>query len=365
MAVPTDKELRALLDNFVCVRLVQMYGVDLSRFQFDFSMTWVIFFANADGTLYGRYGTRSALQGGSSRNISVAGFKRSIEASLALHARYVADPAAGKREVLGKQTQHQPTWARAEIIPSLAKNKRLALPFTGLAEDRSGRAHGVGCIHCHMIPSNELMSLRRENKLIPERLVWPYPMPDAIGMHMDPRKRATVQRVLQDSAAAKSGILAGDEIMSIDGQTILSPADIQWVLHNVGEKAKLRIGASRDGEERELVLYLSKNWRRRLGDWRFINLGVCAQISGFNGRPTRGGGKRLAIRVQRTNRRRLEGVDLRKNDVIVEIDGQREPMNLGQLTDYLLNKRPGSVLEFVRRARRGEDGEKKLRVTLR
>lgn len=37
-----------LLDKFVCVRLVQMYGVDLNKFQFDFVQTWAIFYMNAD-----------------------------------------------------------------------------------------------------------------------------------------------------------------------------------------------------------------------------------------------------------------------------------------------------------------------------
>ena len=35
VAVPKDDELQGLLDQFVCVRLVQMHGVDLRRFAFD------------------------------------------------------------------------------------------------------------------------------------------------------------------------------------------------------------------------------------------------------------------------------------------------------------------------------------------
>ena len=34
MAVPIDKDLAALLDRYVCVRIVQMWSTDLSRFEF-------------------------------------------------------------------------------------------------------------------------------------------------------------------------------------------------------------------------------------------------------------------------------------------------------------------------------------------
>ena len=51
--------LEALQQQFVCVRLVQMNGLDLSLFQFDYDQTLAALFLNADGTVYGRYGTRA------------------------------------------------------------------------------------------------------------------------------------------------------------------------------------------------------------------------------------------------------------------------------------------------------------------
>ena len=52
-----------MMDQFVCVRAVQMYGVDLSLFQFQGQLTWAAVFLNADGTIYGRYGSRGARRG--------------------------------------------------------------------------------------------------------------------------------------------------------------------------------------------------------------------------------------------------------------------------------------------------------------
>ena len=85
MAVPVAPKLRELLKQFVCVRAVQMWGLDLDKYQFDGFMTWAVFFLNADGTIYGRYGSRWVLhhakspdtlemlidRGGQSRRVSL------------------------------------------------------------------------------------------------------------------------------------------------------------------------------------------------------------------------------------------------------------------------------------------------------
>ena len=47
-------------EAFVAVRQVEMQGVDLSQFQFDYDLNWAAMFINADGTVYARYGTQSA-----------------------------------------------------------------------------------------------------------------------------------------------------------------------------------------------------------------------------------------------------------------------------------------------------------------
>ena len=48
------------MGRFVCVRLVQANAMDLTLFQFDYDLTFAAFFMNADRTIYGRYGSRSA-----------------------------------------------------------------------------------------------------------------------------------------------------------------------------------------------------------------------------------------------------------------------------------------------------------------
>ncbi len=108
MAVPSDDELQSLLDQFVCVRLVQMHGVDLYKFQFDGALSLAIFFMNPDGTVYGRYGSRSGLRELSDREISLAGFKKSLRGAVDLHEKYTKDRERVGRQLSGKLAKSEP-----------------------------------------------------------------------------------------------------------------------------------------------------------------------------------------------------------------------------------------------------------------
>jgi hypothetical protein len=48
--------VKDLMEQFVCVRMIQANGMDLSWFQFDYDQTFAVFFMNADKTIYGRFG---------------------------------------------------------------------------------------------------------------------------------------------------------------------------------------------------------------------------------------------------------------------------------------------------------------------
>ena len=243
MAVPTDKELKSLLEKFVCVRIVQMHGIDLKRFAFDGSLTWAVFMMNADGTIYGRYGSRSGLKQFSDREISVAGFKKSLSGALELHAQYGADKLKVGKQLAGKTRADKPSWPTPEAIPSLQATPRLVKRFIGAKGQ-----HG-GCIHCHMVPANEIKSMWLAKREIHDRELVPYPMPNQLGFRMDPKQAATVQRTWPNSRADRAGLKVGDRILRIDQQPILSTADIQWLLHNAENQDSLAIEVER-GDER-------------------------------------------------------------------------------------------------------------------
>jgi len=202
------------LEKFVTVRVVQMWGIDLARFQFDGELTIAIMFLDADGTVLGRYGSRA--DKAAERWLSLPGLRKAMEGALELHAL----GEEGRKGLAGK-VGNPPPWPTPETIPSW-KDKPNVAPADG------SRAK---CVHCHQVPDGEAWSLRTAKKRVLDRHVWPWPMPDAVGLALDPDERAMVRAVAPGSAAEKAGFEAGDRIIAMEGQPILSIADVQWVLH--------------------------------------------------------------------------------------------------------------------------------------
>ena len=92
-------------------------------------------------------------------------------------------------------------------------------------------------------------------------------MPDLLGLTLDRDHAATVSAVGASSEGAAAGFQAGDEILRIDGQPVISIADVQWVLQHAEDGGVLPVHVRRqddDGaEELELTLELPDGWRRR------------------------------------------------------------------------------------------------------
>jgi S1-C subfamily serine protease len=121
----------------------------------------------------------------------------------------------------------------------------------------------ASCIHCHQVGEAIRSELRDEGKPIPTAMLFPYPNPKVLGIVMDPKQRATVVSLADNSAGAKAGLKAGDELVSIAGQPILSTADIQWALHNAPESGLIEVGIRRAGQPRQQTLELEPGWRTR------------------------------------------------------------------------------------------------------
>jgi hypothetical protein len=340
--------MKALMDEFVCVRIIQGYGMDLHRFQFDYQLTWGVFFLNADGAIYGRYGSRAANYGG---DISIEGFKKALKGALDLHAAYPANKAA-----LAGKTGAPPRWERPETIPTLMHKK---------AYDTSRG----GCIHCHEIHDGQLQSLRKEGATLSDDLLWYYPMPDAVGLEMDVDEMATVKRVAADSAAEKSGFRAGDKILRLDGQPLISIADLQWVLHNAKPPTKLVAEVERGQKTLELTLPLEAGWRREEDfTWRSHIWYLRQGIAGFFVKPlTEAERQELGLTrdtpafrvagfppswVNARNRAAAEA--LAEGDVILEVDGLSQPLTTeSRFLAYLSQKKPQARTQLT--IQRGEN----------
>ena len=76
-AILTDKSLQPLLDQFVCVRLINANAIDLERFQFDYDLSFSTMFFNGDGTVYGRYGSWTHQK--NPYDSTLTGYRRALE----------------------------------------------------------------------------------------------------------------------------------------------------------------------------------------------------------------------------------------------------------------------------------------------
>lgn len=341
MARREDPRLAAILEKFVCARVVQGWGLDLSLFQFDNDQTFAVFFLNADRTIYGRYGTKNAA------DTSLEGLVSAAEAALALHKRHPSDKVA-----LAKKTGPAPGWKTPELMPTLEKRHR------------KGDFSPHGCIHCHTIREGELTSRWMAGERLPDRLLWQYPLPNVLGLGLDPKDGGSVRTVSIGSAAQAAGFTPGDRVVQAEGQPVTSIADIQWALHQAPEAGALAFEVERGGSPVRLSLALADGWRRRIGFARNNTTSMLQMsLGGFFCHVLTGGEKQkhgiedsgLALRVSylpgaKDPDANLNAVKagIRIGDVITEVDGLKGRMSADDWLAHLLQKKkPGETLDLV------------------
>ena len=336
--IEVNPKLQQLLKSFVRVRVVGTNGLDLSMFQFDTDQSFAAFVFNADGTLYGRYGTRSDRTEWKD-DVSVEGLGKALEAALELHRNYPSNKASLEGKQAGK-----PLFATPEKIPSLTR-------FTSKLDYEGDTVKS--CIHCHMIGEGLKENFRREQGKIPESLLYSYPHPKTVGLILDPTQCATVKDVIKGSAGANSGFQIGDRIVLLAGQAILSIADVQWVLHHIpAEGGTAKAAIQRNGQQMELTLKLSENWRSlediswRASSWQFRQMG----LGGMALQPATAEVRKeqdiadgqMALIVQHVGayapHDRAKRAGMLKGDVIIEYDGRKDLLRDSDILAYAINK---------------------------
>ena len=352
-----DPAVRDLMDQFVCVRIIQANALDLTRFQHDFDQSFAITLMNPDGTLYGRFGTRSN-RDDESKDISLEGLRRALAEALRMHDSY----KAVKPSLAGKQVES----ARFETpldYPSLAGRYEPKLDYEG--------AVAKSCVHCHQVGEAERRFFRDQSKPIPDEVLFPYPNPTVLGLTMDPKRMATVAEVVPGSTAEVDGFRAGDRIVKFDGQPMLSTADLQWVLHHAPAKGTIAAEVERAGQARKLTLTLDDGWRRRgdlswrttTWDLRRMGLGgmVLKPIAAEDRREAGVPEGRMALRVDHVGQYNDHAVAMRagvqKGDLLVAFDGLDDFGSESEVLAYAVQqKRPGAevVLTVLRDGRRLE-----------
>jgi predicted metalloprotease with PDZ domain len=228
------------MQQFVSVRILQMNGVDVNLFQFDYDLTFAVVFLNADEQIYSRYGGRDHLS--ADDRISMAGLKNTMRAVLALH-------------------QKQKKQEKQEMPPPRKKTT---------PEDLSGvptRKNSASCIHCHQVYEFRWRSEKQRGVFNKESL-WGYPLPENIGLTLDVDRGNLVKAVAPDSAAHKAGIQAGDALETVNGAPTFSQADVQWGLFNAPIEGRFTVQLRRKEQLQTVTLEVGHGWRRTNNIWR-------------------------------------------------------------------------------------------------
>jgi hypothetical protein len=340
-----NSDITPLLDQFICVRVINANALDLSLFQFDFDLSFSTMFFNGDGTVYGRFGSWTHQK--NSQDRTTAGFKRALETALAIHRGYPANKSA----LAGKQGT--PSAYKTPVdIPGLSGKYTPDLNWNGKVVP--------SCIHCHQIGDGLRMTFRKKKETVPVDLIYPMPAPETIGMTLAPDQAARVESVAVDSAAAKAGFEPGDNIVSLAGQPLVSVADMSWILHRSPESGSLAAVVKRGSGEKSLNLTLPSGWRtksdisRRVGTWEMRAMacgGLLMEDLKDEERSQRGlGNNEMALLVKHVGEygkhAAAKKAGFQKNDILVAIDGASARVTESELIGRLLQKHsPGAQVK--------------------
>lgn len=326
-------------EQFIPVRQVEMKGVDLSQFQFDYDLNWAAMFINADGTVYARYGTQSAA--GPDAYNSIEGLKNTMLRVLEIHAQYPENAD----ELRGKRGEDKP-YETAMEMPGLRNRERYQAATTR-----------ENCIHCHNIHDAENQAAFEAGEFTRDRF-WRYPLPESIGLVIDPVSGVKIDEVQEDSPASAAGLKTGDTVTHLNGQLIASIADMQWVLDDLPNTDTEVTVTTAAGEQ---TLELAAGWKEHDFSWRGSMWSMPPRFNVWT--PTLDPAKQKElgipaeesplevrwINVNEPGGKAARDSGLREGDIIVAVDGSRlTGMTPPQFVMFLkLNYQPGEKLPLT------------------
>jgi hypothetical protein len=330
-----------------------MNRVDIARFEFDFDTTWSAFFTDSKLRIYSRYGGRDEHE--PEARLSKSSLLQTMREVLAAHRG--PENAAARPQAIQ---------ARREISrwqPEPAKS------FTPLDIPLLRQAH-QGCVHCHQVREYSLLQAYHDG-VFRRELLFPYPLPESVGIDVDRAHGHRVAAVREQSPASER-LRPGDIIVQCADVPIRSEFDLRWALHRLPEAtAELHLiverpaSAANSGNANatlQVKLPLPKDWRQSELHWRKSSRSVpadwgfrAAALAKFErrdlGLPETG----MAIRVLSIKPRGLvTALGLQKGDVIVALAGDSKERSLEQLrSDILRQAGPGDAVQVT--VRRGNE----------
>lgn len=363
-----NSEVLEGLKRFVRVRQISNNGIDLQRIQFDFDQSFTVLFFHPDGTLMGRYGTRSHHTEWKD-DVSIEGLAEAMKQVLAWYENY----ETMRPKLAGKQSSELKL---STLIPNAgpqADSFEEPQQFSTLTkypaklnlEDQPVK----NCIHCHQIGDAQkayALSLDIPEGL-PEKLLFPYPHPKSIGLIMDVDRGSTIKSVTPGSFADRSGLKAGDRIEEFGGEAPLSIADLQWVLHKRSNESEvIPIVVDRNGSRMNVSLQLSADWKShddiawRVSTWELRRIALGGMVlKDLTEEERKDAPEGVLFKVGHVgqyaphNRAQVAGV--KKEDWIASIDGRTDWTRETEVIRHLLARRGESnpiSVEVLRNGKR-------------
>ncbi len=354
--IEQNPAIKNLLTKFVRVRQISTNGLDLGLFQYDYDQSFAVFFFHADGTIYGRYATRSHRTEWQN-DVSVEGLAKAMRATLEMHKE-----VATFREKLVAKTGPAPEFRRPELFPSHKDKFSSELDYSGQV--------AKSCIHCHQIGDAIKEVTRKRKTQLPDNVLFPYPNPKILGLILDPKECATVSSVTGGSEADKAGIQTGDRILEAEGQPMISIADLQWVLHNLpADKSELELVVATGTESRKLKMDLPNHWKARddiswrASTWELRRWGLggmyLESCEAWDRKLLGLTQASMALKIKHVGQYAPHNVaqqaGFKEGDILVSINGRHNFLRETDLLEYTLNQqRPGDLvkIEFFRDAKK-------------
>ncbi len=269
--------------------------MNLNLFEFDYDLTFMVFFMDAEEKVYARYGGRDGVDADNRQ--SLAGLSATMKSVLAMHRREEKDFAP--------KTPGGP-----KTVRDLAGGSRR------------------GCMHCHQVKEGIITDLQKKGEWSRDK-VWRYPLPENVGISLGVDKANVVASVTAKSPAALAGLVAGDSVRRLDGVPIHSFADAQYALDRAPTGGTVEIVWTRGKDEKKGRLTLAEEWRKTDISWRpsLRHMIPSARLYGpdLKAKEKEALGlsaKQLAFRHKDTVHRQAKAAGILAGDIILGLDGK-------------------------------------------
>lgn len=285
------------------MRLGRIDLSDLNLFEFDYDLTFMVFFLNADEKIYARYGARDSTDADSRQ--SLEGLRHAMQSVLQAHKNHF--------NAFAPLSSKKPFFVREE---------------TGV--------QGGHCLHCHQVKERINRKIVSDGDWSRDH-VYRYPLPDNLGLILEVDRGNMVEKVVPGSAAGKAGIQAGDMLTRIRDVAIHSLADATFALDKAPPRGTLFIEYQREGKLNRAEIGLGEGWKKSDISWRPSMRFLKPNFAIYGPDLTTTEKAALNIPSSRLAYRQSDQVSdfakssgIKANDIILGLEGQKMNMDVDQ-----------------------------------